>query len=344
MTYEDIHKPKLPPISERVCEVDFINEPLQSEHAADQNFNEKRKSLVPLVKEFIARHALFEGKRVSVTFFTHNKSSLVSVLDTGEQKFILKIPLIPMDSGLEGVFLKAWEDVGVTVPHIFEQGEIGGQQFMLMEYIHAPTVSKSGTNEELIRDGMYVQMGEALRQMHDAAATGYGEVIEGKSQFQTILEWLDNDARTQKKIAYIKENNLLNDEEHGSLEQVRDILVSRINDNPNTVYCHNDFHIGNVFATEPLTVFDPFPSLNHPYMDVGRTILIAVKMGLEDVHAQVTEGYFGHDAYDPQLMQAFMVLNAYSKFMYWHQTKRDEGIRQAQEFLAKRKYLLDSAS
>ena len=57
------------------------------------------------------------------------------------------------------------------------------------------------------------------------------------------------------------------------------------------------------FATEPLTVFDPTPSFDHPYLDLGMAIVIAVsRYESEEAVSQMIDGYFGGKIYDPQAL------------------------------------------
>ena len=129
----------------------FLNEPKFSEHEADQDFNERREKLVPLMEEFLVKHPLFVDKNISVTFLHTGVSSLVSIIETAEQKLILKIPLSKLNSRLEGVFLTAWERVGVKVPHVLEEGQIGEHFYVLMEYVDSETVSSKYKGKEMAR-------------------------------------------------------------------------------------------------------------------------------------------------------------------------------------------------
>ena len=120
----------------------FLNEPLYSEHEADTVFNERRKELIPKVATFLEGHQLFSGMQLQVTFLHTGISSFVCIVDTGEKKYILKIPLSILTSGLEGTFLQAWENVGVKVPQVFEEGKVDQYFFILMEYIDINTLNK----------------------------------------------------------------------------------------------------------------------------------------------------------------------------------------------------------
>lgn len=322
--------------------ITFTNEPKLSEHEVDQKFNERRKKLVPLMKDFIAQHPLFSGKKVDVTFLHAGVSSLVSIVETPEQKLILKIPLSELNSRLEGVFLKAWENVGVKVPHVLEEGEIGEHFYVLMEYVDSETVSSKYKGEESLEKNVYHDLGKLLRQMHEAKTEGYSNIVNKKSEpeYFSIAEWLKGDINMQTQVEYVKEHKLLDDEKHGSIENVFNILISNIGDSKKSVYCHNDFGGGNVFATEPFTVFDPWPCFHHPFMDITRSLILISKGGVGKAGEQFLDGYFGDEEYDKKLFHAFLVLNITVKLPYMHKTKGTEKIEGLQKYLEQTKGLL----
>lgn len=324
--------------------ITFTNEPKLSEHEVDQKFNDRRKNLVPLMKDFMDKHPLFSGKNVDVTFLHEGVSSLVSIIETPEQKLILKIPLSILNSRLEGVFLNAWENVGVKVPHVLEEGEIGEQPYILMEYIDSKTISSTYTKEEILEKNVYHDLGKLLRQMHRVKTEGYSNIVNKKSEpeYFSITEWLKGDSNMQTQVEYVKEHKLLDDEKHGSIDEVFNILISSIGNSKESVYCHNDFGTGNVFATEPFTVFDPWPCFHHPFMDVTRSLIHKIsKKGIGETGQQFLDGYFGDEEYDKKLFHAFLILNITVKLPYMHKTKGMEKIQCLQAYLEQTKNLLN---
>ncbi len=322
--------------------ITFLNKPKLSEHEVDQDFNERRGKLIPLMEEFLIKHPLFVDKNISVTFLHAGVSSLVSIIETSEKKLVLKIPLSRLNSRLEGVFLKAWEDVGVKVPHVLEEGEIGDHFYVLMEYVDSETVSIKYTAKESLEKNVYHDLGKLLRQIHEAKTEGYSNIVNKKSEpeYFSIAEWLKGDISMQTQVEYVKEHKLLDNEKHGSIDDVFNILVSSIGDSKESVYCHNDFGEGNVFATEPFTVFDPWPCFHHPFMDITRSLILISKGGLGKAGEQFLEGYFGNEEYDKKLFHAFLILNITVKLPYMHKTKGTEKIEGLQKYLEETKHRL----
>ena len=206
--------------------ISFHNEPRLSEHEADRKFNERRVNLVPFVKDFISNHERFKGKDVNVTFAQKGNSSLVCILETIDGKLVLKIRLGITEAFGDIQFLKVWEEAGVKVPHIFENGKINGHHYALMEYIDAKPLSETYKKGEMIEKEVYVELGKILRIMHKPKAEGFGRYIDGKAEFSNFKDWL-NSPGMQKKIKYVEENKLLGDE-HGSLSFAIKILTEHI--------------------------------------------------------------------------------------------------------------------
>jgi fructosamine-3-kinase len=324
-----------------MAKVTFTNEPRFSEHTADQKFNDRKKSLVPLVGSFVVTHALFSNVDVSITFFHTGVSSLVCLFDTFTKKYVFKVPLSILDSGLEATFLKTWEQSGVTVPHVFEDGLIGNHRYTLMEHIDAPILGAKYSKEELLEMGVYRQLGTILKKMHQVKTSGFSNVVNDKSepQYLNITSWITGDIRMNDQIKFVKENLLLNDEEHGSLEKAFEIIISKIDNNTETVCCHNDFNINNIFATNPFTVFDPWPCFHHPYMDLSRAIVIS-SLGTAEIAEQLIEGYSENIVIDRQLLQAFILLNIYVKIKYQIETGNSAGVKSMKDYLSSTKHFL----
>lgn len=117
------------------------NEPKQSEHEVDQKFNEMRLEFIPYIKQFVAEHALCRGeKEIGIEFAHKGVSSIIAIIDSPINKWVLKIPRSRELSAGEGQFFAVWERAGVSVPHAFETGETHGLPYTLMDYIDAPTV------------------------------------------------------------------------------------------------------------------------------------------------------------------------------------------------------------
>jgi len=313
----------------------FNNEPKLSEHEVDSKFNERRSGLIPYVKDFISNHELFRDKEVGVTFAEKGVSSLVCIIEAVDEKFVLKIPLSLTYSEGEALFLNTWEDAGVKVPHVIEGGTIGDHSYILMEHIDAPTISESGSDDYKF----HIEMGDTLRRMHEPEAQGYGHVVDGKAEFETFEEWL-NGPDMKKRIDYVKEHELLSDD-HGSLDNVLEILTQQTKKEDRSSYCHDDFGGSNIFDTDPITVFDPNPRFNNRYIDLGKTIVNHIAAGISP--DKIIEGYFGSEPYSEQALVAGTFLNTLMKLPYQHKKNRTEVMKNLKEYLVKNKHILEES-
>ena len=309
----------------------FRNEPKLSEHEVDQGFNKMKMEFVPYIEQFVARHDLFKDEdEVGIEFAHKGVSSIIAMVDTPANKLVLKIPRSKEFSAGEGQFLKVWEASGVTVPHVLETGEIHDFPYTLMEYVDAPTVDAKYSQEEQIENEMFVEMGQTLRLMHSEDANGYGFVLDGKPEFETIEDWLKgNDMK--KRFDYISEHNLLDGLED-ILEKSLGVIKKHAELSDST-YCHDDYGPHNMFATEPITIFDTSPKFNSGYYDLGRIRFAHIAFGGSgQVTQQLLEGYFGEDKCDDEALNAYTFLAFCMKCPYWHQTKREKELETAKQY------------
>ncbi len=315
----------------------FLNQPKLSEHEVDSKFNQRRMELIPHVENFISNHERFQGKDVSVEFAQKGISSLVCIIKTSDEKLVLKIALSLSYAEGEAMFLKVWEKAGVRVPHIEEEGKINDHFYSLMEYIDAPVLSEIYSSEELLERKIYFEMGHILRAMHKIQTQGFGRVINGKAEYEKFEDWISG-LDIQKRIQYIKENKLL-DKNEDIIKKVFDVLVDFIGDNINSSYCHNDFGIHSIFATDPITVFDPWPNFNNAYTDLGRSLQYLTSKGISC--EQFITGYFNGESYDKKALHAFICLDIFIKFPYIHKTKHYDRIALLKKFLFENEYILN---
>ena len=314
--------------------ITFKNEPKLSEHEVDRDANERRLMLVSEIERFLRSDELFAGKDVRVEFSHGGVSSLLSFVEAGEDKYVLKIPLNPASEG-EAAFLKEWESLGVRVPHVYREGRIADNPYILMQYIDAPTLEKK-INEGLATENAFLEMGKTLARMHLAKTKEYGRIVQGRPEHATFEDWIRH--RLENRIKKAREYDVLN-EDHGSLDKAIDVLVSYVEKQQGSSYCHGDFTADNVLTTEPLTVIDPNPSYNDGIIDLGLTIVREVAKGHKA--DEIVRGYFdGTENFDVRVLQAAVIVGFYGMRPYWHERNRAKKIRDTQKYLVERAHLL----
>lgn len=317
--------------------VTLMDSPLLLGGKVQEEADRKRAELPPQIVEYIKSSERFAGLDVKVSFAKKGVSSLVSIIETPQEKVVLKIPLSARQG--ESEFLKAWEGEGVAVPHVIDEGFIGDHPFTLMNYIDAPTLNEHHSYSELVQQETYIDMGRTLRTMHRPATQGYGAFVDGRGEFETFKNWVES-AFVTKRTRYVEENQIL-DDTHGSLSEAKDILIAHVGSETRSSYCHGDFDVCNIFDTKPLTIFDPGPNLNNGYLDLALAMVIAKKQVDDDMAAeQLKGGYFEGETYDAKALQASILLSSYFKLAYWHKAEKTKQIDRIRKYLQKTRHLL----
>lgn len=314
----------------------FHNKPNLSGHEADKVFDERRLALSAQLEDFVVTHARFEHKNVEITYAQKGVSSLITIIETTDEKVVLKIPLSTGFSEGEALFLQTWEKAGVKVPHVYEEGAIGGHTYILMEYVDAPVLMDAYSFDELVEKGLSREMGRMFRLMHTPEAKGYGRVVDGKAEYTNFKDWLFG-PDMEKRIQYVEVHALLG-EEYSSISAVRNLLLEHVQEDTASSYCHDDFGAANIFATKPLTVFDPNPRFNNGYIDLGRTMFNSIAAGI--FPKELIEGYFEERAYNEKVLHAAIFLAGVMKFPYWHKVNKVGQIEETKKYFAQHKHLL----
>lgn len=307
------------------------NEPKLSEHEIDNDLNKMRTEFIPYIQDFVTEHGLFKNEaEVGIEFAHKGVSSVIAIIDTPAGKWVLKIPRNKRHTVGEGEFFHVWEKAGVTVPQVIETGELNDSPYTLMEYIDAPTLDTCYSHEELLAKGIFVEMGKALRRMHSESADGYGFVVDGKPEFETIEEWLEGDDM-KRRFDYIDEHNLLEGIEN-ELDKALEVIKQH-SENSDSTYCHDDFGTANIFATDPITIFDPQPKFNSGYYDLGKMNFIKIALsGSDESSRQLLDGYFDDDDCNDSVLNAYTFLAFCMKCPYWHRTGRQEQLEAAKKY------------
>lgn len=321
--------------------ITFLNQPKISDNATHEEQNQRRLNLIPKIESWLSSHLLFKDKDVNVEFFQTGETGLVCIVRSSGQEFVLKVLLRPDGPQGEPEFLTACEVVGVSVPHVYEFGMLNEYPYILMSYVDAKSLEHS-SEYALIKRNIFKKMGEVLRQIHKTKARGFGRIkVDGVGEYETFNSWLLESPQMISHLSYTKKHNLLPEEAFGSIEDVKKILIVRAGTDTQSVYCHWDFSPGNVLDTDPLTVFDPVVTYNHPYLDIARSIVQTIGLGFAspEVSKQFLDGYFGETQLDKKFLYSAVLFISHTKMPYWH--KRDEVkiLENLKSYLIANKYL-----
>ncbi len=337
---------------ERTAGITFTNQPRVSSDPKVAENHEERMALAGKIEAFLAKHSLFKDKKINVTFAQDGVASLIAILEmpdeeTSNERMVLKIPFGGRPTSGEAFAFRAWEAEGVSVPRVVEQGIFDEKhEYLLMSCIDAPALDKAySSNEEMVANGIYAELGEAFAGMHASTVEGFGAIgTDGKGEFATFEEWIDSPKMT-KDIPYVtdKENNLMDAD---LIVRARMVLIEYAKAHPRSTVCHLDFATNNAFATKPVTIFDPAPEFNLPYIDTGKTFVNMTANG-EPARAQLFDAYEKKTSapLDKKVAYAATVIMMIRKLAKSHKTggpKMEERIARNKAYLADNAHFLDS--
>jgi fructosamine-3-kinase len=247
--------------------------------------------------------------------------------------------LRPSYVNMEASFLKKWEEINIKAPHVYEVGYIEDYNYILMEYISSDILTKVHTTEELISKNIFFEMGQVLRKIHTLKTEGFGAWDDNeKAKYKTFKEWIDNDTGINNQVKYTKENNLLPEEIFGSIEEKITLIINYLDKNKISTYCHFDFSPNNILATEPITIFDPVCLINHPYIDLAKSVIQSIANCHDSKCSyQIIDGYFGinKETFDKEVFKACLLFIAHIKFPYWHKKNYKDILDIEKDFLLK---------
>lgn len=319
-------------------EINFKNMPKLSGNVMNKDQDERRLLLASKIEHWLENHTLFKDKEIMISFFQNGTSGLTCLLDIPGKKYVLKVLLRPGGAKGEPEFLRAWESVGVATPHVYEYGDLEGHPYVLMSYIDAQSL-ENYHEDELLEKGIFKKIGEALRSIHQTKSKGFGLMLEdGIGMYRNFESWLTEFQQTINQLSYMEEHNILPVVEFGSVDDAKKVLLERIGDNTETTYCHWDLTPGNILYTDPLTVFDPVPNFNHPYVDIARSIIQTIGVGYtrKNVSSQFLEGYFADTAIDKEFLNAAILFICHTKMPHWHKTGEDNILHNVKSHLLSR--------
>ncbi len=285
------------------------------------------------IPDYILQRDLVNEGNIKIFFLSGGVSSIVCRIETDSEKYVLKILTSHDVTEGEALFLREWSRIGIRTPRIVDEGISLGHAYLLMEHIEAKTLSQKFTPQELLEKKIFFTLGRTLAIMHTPTARGCGEIKGGTVQFNDARTWWQG-SKIKEEIAYAMENKLIPETLIDSLSSDIEDFIGYI-DTDRTVFCHNDFSVSHVFATEPLTVIDPNPIIHHPLFDVARSILTIANLSIDlsDGTRMFLEGYKEQSSCSLTYLKSALLLQACLKFSYWHRAGKSKSIEKARKFL-----------
>lgn len=254
------------------------------------------------------------------------ESSFVAIISTPEPKFVFKTALYDKFIRDEYTFLIEWAKQGVRVPRIIDSGEINGHFYFIQEFVDAELICDAYKSEELIDNKILFQMGEILRKMHQVKSIGYGGLKDSSliGEDNSFSEFIEKTFINSHRYKYLIDEGVVDE----TIQKIFEKSVKLITDtcDEQTTTNHDDYSIYNAFDTNPITIFDSNPTLNHPYYDLAgcSVIMFNISDDPKPYVAELINGYFGNKLKDfnIELFNAFFVVKAIRKIYVWDKKKR----------------------
>ncbi|KKQ23933.1 MAG: hypothetical protein US62_C0012G0016 [Candidatus Woesebacteria bacterium GW2011_GWA1_37_8] len=269
---------------------------------------------------------LFHGENIlSITPFTQGESSVVFKVVTESSPSVVK--MTPEAGGVEAEshFLLAWEKEGIKIPQIISirpQDKEIPVSILVSEFIDSALLIDALTTQQMIEKGISKELGRMLAKMHRAKGKGFGFPIVGNENhgsFETFSEEMEK-TLFGDRISWLLTHGVLNqfdvDVAHGAVE----ILEADIQKGGLPSLTHNDFATYNMFATEPITIFDPDPRITHPAICLAYTLLKSQVNEYPDLteSSEILSGYREITPIDDETIAAGIVLRGIRKIHTWH--------------------------
>lgn len=290
---------------------------------------------------------LLDNNVQNVKAFSQGESSVVFRVYTESNTYVVKMR--GDDEGLEAEasFLNAWEKQGVKVPHIYSVRSANKDlpvSILVMEFINAPILSKSMSTNEMVKKGITRELGRTLARMHEATGTGFGfsrKSDELTGIFGSLTEEIDQ-TLFGKHTNWLIQKGVITERDVEIARKATKILEEDIRNGTKPTLTHNDFRPYNMFATEPITIFDPDPRITHPAIDLAYSTLkpLINKPASIDEKDEFLAGYREIHTVDDRILAAATVLRGVRKLHTWQRKGRTGQVKKLREVINRNQKLI----
>lgn len=234
---------------------------------------------IALREKILPNNGLFD-----IEFLNHKQSeeSIVAKISAEDMTYVVK--MVPTDGVVEAeaAFLQAWERLGIRVPSVISLLPPTKQvptSLLVMEYLNMPLLSSAVTSDELVKQGLAVEMGKTLAKLHQAKGHGFGRPIRHnvfQGRCDTFSEEMQQ-ALFAKSIDVLVTKGLIDNKILPIAKKAVDLLAVDI-DGKQPILGHCDFRPYNLLLTSSnqLVVLDPNTRITHPAMCLALTLVRAI--------------------------------------------------------------------
>lgn len=250
----------------------------------------------------------------TIKVFNNGETSVVCLI-TGEGiEFVTKMSRSSVAIEAEECFLKSWLELGVKVPEILKlhkANEVLPVSILSLEYVKSELLSEKYSDNERLKNGLAREMGRILAKMHKAKGVGFGYPSSGnpkRGQNDSFLKSID-ESLLGNRLYWLLDMKVVDKEFLKTVDQSALLLNSDFENGLKPSLVHNDFLPYNIFATNPITVYDPNPRITHPALCLALTLLkTEINNSNQEESLEILSGYRDiADISDDILKAAFIV-------------------------------------
>ena len=306
--------------------MDNQNEKLRIKEWMRPHEVELRSNAVAYIEKAIQLKLLPDNDVSSFEAFSKGESSVVFKVETKSGPYVVKMRNKEEDRALaEAYFYRMWRQNGVRTPRVFLARQADEEipvSLSVMEYIDAPVLSEKMVVNERIKSGLSKEMGRVLAKMHQVKGNGFGYPV-GNNFFgshKTFGEQMFEELK-RRKILLLKQEGIIS---NGDADYARKAINVIENDGDTLPsLTHYDYGAYNIFATHPLTIFDPNPCFTHPVMDLALALITPTVTDHPQEGDQILAGYKEVNPMSDRVVSAGIVLRGLMKARTWSRKKLD---------------------
>lgn len=268
-----------------------------------------------------------------IKFFPNGISSVVGLIESGNQKYVIKSTRWPKNVLREARFLQIWQQAGIKVPHYYGKfpapTRFEGTVLAVYEYIDASSAKNYFAENPAESDlSTWKSIADQLIKMSKHSATGFGKAVGenfDQGELPTLHDYIQSKLKPED-IDYLASESVLTPTQLAYVTRI--ISETKQKDYP-SVYTHNDLGLHNVLDHgENLVIFDPFPVITHPYMELAVSYIWAVIQGQTPKSAEVLLETYSHQdpEFDLKTFNQFLLIRVLSKQVYWLRMQESDPI------------------
>jgi fructosamine-3-kinase len=257
--------------------------------------------------------------------------------------YVAKMASTPESVEREVVFYKEWSKQDVKTPEVLKLHTADKKvpvSIVSLEYINSPILSQQYDVEKRVKTGVSREMGRTLARMHKAKGKGFGVPTSRdrtKGSFATFKEEYQG-AFLRRKADWLIAQTVLTNKDILGIKTAINIIEKDVLAGMRPALTHNDFRPYNIFASKPMTVFDPNPRISHPYICLALSLVgsdVETDPFSKNERDEILLGYSEITAINNRVLSAAIILGGMKKAYTWQKKREEDKVNRLMALLRK---------